>query len=209
MTSRAIYYTFLALYNIERYCTEASSILNPLFTKWDPYLQFFNRLVPLLTQFKELPKGTTISVRKLIGWIRDLNAFFILKLQVVQNKMRWITDAVELLIPSILNEDKTVKEWQAWVDSFGQILKHPKFLTFCNEETSIANVYEIIDNLYKIELDMSKFISESKAVKDAKWTKSIHELNVIRDATWLDIDTYLEIWEVVTSIKALPSGNSD
>lgn len=69
--------------------------------------------MPLLSQHKDFPKGTIVPVRKMIGRVRELNAFFTRKLQIIQNKMKLLTDGVDLFIPSILNEDKTIKEWQS------------------------------------------------------------------------------------------------
>lgn len=123
--------------------------------------------------------------------------------------MKFLIEGVQFFIPSILTEDKIVKGWKGLSDSFDQILDHPFFLSFCHDEVAITWVYEIIDHLYKVELDMNKFILEGKEVTDAKWTNCIDELKGIRDATWPDIDIDIEILEVEVDIKALPSGDSD
>ena len=39
--------------------------------------------------------------------------------------------------------------------------------------------------------------------------KKLEELNVVRDATWNDVDIDGAIWEFIVDIKALPSGESD
>lgn len=160
LISQSMYYTFLALQNNEKQCTKATNIFGPLFTKWGPYLQLFDRLIPLLTQFKELPKGTIIPIRKMIGRVRDLNAFFIEKLQLIQNRMRFLIDGIQFFIPSILTKEEAVKGWEGWCDSFDKILEHPSFFSFCNDEMDITRVYEIIDNIYKVELDLNKFVFE-------------------------------------------------
>lgn len=145
----------------------------------------------------------------MIGRVRELNTFFSGKLQIVQNKMKLLIDGVELFIPPILNKDKIVKEWQGWADSFDKNLDHPKFLAFCQDEKVVANVYGIIDILYKIDLDMKRFILESKAIIEAKWAKCVDELKGIKDSMWPKIDIDIEIWEAVAGIKTLPSGDSD
>ena len=38
-----------------------------------------------------------------------------------------------------------------------------------------------------------------------KWNKFIAYLNVVRDATWPEIDSDVVIWELIDDTKALPS----
>ena len=52
---------------------------------------------------------------------------------------------------------------------------------------------------------MNKSVGDSKAITDAKWNKSLEELTTIKDATWLDIENDITIWEVISDIKAFPS----
>lgn len=165
--------------------------------------------MPLLTQFKELPKGTIVPVRKMIGRVKELNAFFSGKLLQIQNKVNFLVEGVQWLIPPILTEEKTVKGWEGWSDSFDRILEHPLFLSFHHDETDVTWVYDIIDDMYKVEADMNKFVLEGRAITDAKWNKSIEELKGIESATQLDIEIDVEIWEVVVGIKVFLGGDSD
>lgn len=66
--------------------------------------------MPLLTQHKELPKGTIVPIRKMIGRVRELNAFFTRKFKIVQNKMKLLIEPVELSIPLVLYDDEALKE---------------------------------------------------------------------------------------------------
>jgi hypothetical protein len=160
----------------------------------------------MLGEKKELPKVTIVSVRKLIGKVRDLNAFFTGKLKIIQNKIKFVVDGFLLFFSSILTPDKIVKDWDNWAESFDVILKHPKFVSFCNDDAEVSTVYELIDELYKVETDLNKFVAECKAITDAKWQKSVDEFKGVRTAVWPDIDTDIEIWEAVAGIKALPTG---
>ena len=63
--------------------------------------------------------------------------------------------------------------------------------------------------LFRIEINMNKSVRESKAITNAKWNKCLEELNTIKDATWLDIDTDIAIWEVIADIKAFPVDESE
>ena len=56
---------------------------------------------------------------------------------------------------------------------------------------------------------MNKLVLESKAIIDAKWSKSLDKLTTVRDATWPDVDIDIIIWEVIVDIKAIPSADSD
>lgn len=165
--------------------------------------------MPLLGQKKEFPKATIIYVRKLIGKVKELNAFFTRKGKLIQGKMKLVTEGVNHFYSLILAVDGTTKECQDWSDSFDTILTHPKFISFCNKESEVTHVYKLIDELYKIELDMNKFVLERKVITDAKWTKCIDELNNIKGAMWPDIDIDIEIWEAIADIKVIPSGDSD
>jgi hypothetical protein len=200
----------LNLQNAEKQCTEVVEILGPLFTRWGPYLQFFDKLVPILGEKKELPKVTIVSVRKLIGKVRDLNAFFTGKLKLIQNRVKFVVDGIHLFFSSILTSEGTVRDWDSWAETFDIILNHPKFVSFCNKDTEVSSVYELIDELYKLETDLNKFVTEGRAITDAKWQKSVDEFKGVRTAVWPDIDTDIEIWEAIAGVKALPTnGDSD
>ena len=58
-------------------------------------------------------------------------------------------------------------------------------------------------------LTMNRLVWDSKAIIDAKWNKCLEELNTIKDATRLDVDTNIAIWEVITDIKAFPIDDSE
>ena len=75
-----------------------------------PYYLFFHKLTHLLTQKKDIPKDTILQTKKLIKRVKDLNSFFIGKLHTVQGKMRSIVKGVVNYVPSILNEDGTLKD---------------------------------------------------------------------------------------------------
>lgn len=206
LISQSVHYTFLNLKNVETQCKESVEILGPLFTQWGPYHQFFDKLVPMLGEKKELPKVTIVSIRKLIGKVRDLNAFFIGKLKIIQSKVKFVADGIPLFFSSILLHDGAVCDWDSWSQSFDIILKHPKFVSFCNNSVEVSAVYELIDELYKVEIDLNKFFTECRAITDAKWKKCIDEFQGVKATTWPDIDRDIEIWEAVAGVEALPTG---
>ena len=39
---------------------------------------------------------------------------------------------------------------------------------------------ELVDDLFKIENEMKKFVIESRAITDARWTKAVGKLETIR-----------------------------
>lgn len=96
-------------------------------------------------------------------------------------------------MPTILNNEGYVKSWQEWFESFDLILDHPVFIAFSKGESSAQVVYDMIDMTYKIEVVMKKIIREGKAIIDAKWTKNISELEVVRNTTWPIVDTDIAI----------------
>ena len=97
----------------------------------------------------------------------------------------------------------------SWSESFDNILNHPRFFVYCNNEIDITTIYEITDIVLKIEVNMNKSVGDSKAITYAKWNKRIEELIAIKDATWLDIKNDIAIWEVIAYIKDFPSEDND
>ena len=82
-------------------------------------------------------------------------------------------------------------------------------MAYTNNETNVSTIYDIIDMLFRIEINMKKSVGDSKAITDAKWNKCLEELNTMKDATWPDIDTDIAIWEVIADIKAFPIDESE
>lgn len=111
-------------------------------------------------------------------------------------------------IPTILDANGVIKEWQEWSSSFEDILRHPQFVAYCNNETNVIVVYDMID-FFRIELDMRKVTGELKEITNTKWNKYLEELDAVRDATWPDVDTDISIWEVIVDIKDISSVDSD
>ena len=145
----------------------------------------------------------------MLNKVKELNSFFTGKLQSVQAKIKQMSEGVVNYIPPIFEEDGTLKDWVAWSNSFDKILDHPRFIAYTNNETDVSTVYDIIDMLFRIEINMNKSVGDSKAITDAKWNKCVEELNMIKEATWLDIDIDIAIWEVIASIKAFPVDESE
>ena len=61
---------------------------------------------------------------------------------------------------------------------------------------------KLIDSLFKVGIDLNKFIAESKAVMDARWTKATQELQEVKATKW-PTKREIYVWEAVGEIKAL------
>ena len=61
--------------------------------------------------------------------------------------------------------------------------------------------------MLKIENEMNRFTTEGKATTDAKWTKFVHELIIVKECEW-PTKRVIFVWEAVIEIKALPIGGS-
>ena len=171
--SQNVHSTYISLQGIEYQCLEALQILTPLFNQWGPYSLFFDKLTHFLTQKKDLPKATIVQTKKLINKVKDLNSFFTSKFQAVQRKMKSIAKGVVNYIPPILDDGGALKDWIARSNSFDKIVDHPRFLAYSNNETNVSTIYDIIDMLFRIELNMNKLVGDTKANTDAKWNKCI------------------------------------
>lgn len=97
-----------------------------------------------------------MNTRKFIHKVKDLNGFFGGKMQLIQNKMKIIAIGTPNFVPTILEREGKLKDWVEWTYSFENILYHPRFLSFCNNEASPTIVYDMVDMLYKIEVEISK-----------------------------------------------------
>ena len=75
-------------------------------------------------------------------------------------------------MPKILDSDGKMKDWVEWSSCLDNILDHPRFLAYCNNEASITIVYYMTDVIYKIEAEMSKVTVEVKVITYAKWIKA-------------------------------------
>lgn len=111
--------------------------------------------------------------------------------------MRTISTETPNFVPSIIDENGNVKEWQEWPSSFDDILKHVRFFPYCNNGVDVTIVYYMIGLLYKIESNMGNVTIEVNTITYEKWSKCLNDLNSIGDATWPDIDIGIAIWEVI------------
>ena len=75
------------------------------------------------------------------------------------------------------------------------------------EDTSDVPYNNLIDSLFKVDIDLNKFIVESKEIMDARWTKATQDFQDVKTIEWLT-KREIYIWEVVGEIKALPLGSS-
>ena len=84
-------------------------------------MQFLDRLIMLMAKKLDLP-DKIFTVKESLEMVNELSGFFSGKLQVIQGKLRTLSDGMEPCIPSILNTTNIVKEWQEWSASFDDIL---------------------------------------------------------------------------------------
>ena len=66
-------------------------------------------------------------------------------------------------------------------------------MAYTNNETEISTIYDIMDMLFRIEINMNELVGDSKEITDAKWNKCLEELNTIKEATWPDVDIDIAI----------------
>ena len=111
-------------------------------------------------------------IKEILEMVKELSGFFSGKLQVIQRRLRTLSDGMEPCIPSILDSANIVRDWQEWSTSFDDILTQGSTLTIF-EDTSDSPFHSLIDSLFKAEISLNKFVVESKAVMDAKWSKAV------------------------------------
>ena len=105
-------------------CKEEIGLLDPIFQQWGPYMQFFDRLIPLLAKKPDLP-DKVITIKEGMDKVKDLLQFFTGKLATIQNKMKVLTNGFYSLIISVLYFDNQIKDLNEWSNSFDHIVDFP------------------------------------------------------------------------------------
>ena len=123
--------------------------------------------------------------------------------------MKNIANGTPDFIQKIIDDENNLREQQKWFDSFDNISRHERLIAYYNGETDIVTIFDIIDIIYTIEVDINKTVAKVRAIKYEKWKKCFNELNIVKEATWLDEDSNIIIWEVIDGINALPFRDSD
>ena len=108
-------------------------------------MKFFDRLVPFLQHKEDLPKAIIVKIIKMIHKVKDLNTFINGKLHEIQNKMKTIDVGLPNFVSTILYGEGKLKDCVQWSSSFDNILDHSRFSSYCNNETSITKIYDMID----------------------------------------------------------------
>ena len=75
------------------------------------------------------------------------------------------------------------------------------------DDTDELAFNELIDTLFKVENEMKWFTTEVKSTTDARWTKSMGELVLVKECEWPTKGDFF-VWEALTEIKALPMRGS-
>jgi len=203
--SQQAHSSFVSLQGVEKVCNEALSWLTPTFNLWGPYLQFFDRLIMLMAKKPDLP-DKIFTVKESLELVKELSGFFSGKLQVIQGRLKTLSDGIEPCIPTILDTADVVKDWHRWSISFDDILTRGSTSAIF-EDTSDSPFHSLIDSLFKEEINLNKFIIESKTVMDARWIKDVQDLQTAKDTDW-PTKREIYIWEAVGEIKALSVGSS-
>lgn len=75
------------------------------------------------------------------------------------------------------------------------------------EDTYVFPFHILIVSLFKVEIDLSTFVVEAKAIMNTKWTKSMQDFEVVKEIEW-PTKREIYVWEAVGEIKALLTGGS-
>ena len=77
-------------------------------------------------------------------------------------------------------------------------------MTSIFEDNSDIPLNNLIDSLFKVEIDLKKFLVESKAITYVRWIKETRDLDQVKTIEW-PTKREIYVWEVVGDIKALPA----
>ena len=70
--------------------------------------------------------------------------------------MKIIANGIQGFISPIINVEGKLKEWQEWSVSFINILDNESIVAYLDGKVDMSIFYEVIDTLYKIEMDMRR-----------------------------------------------------
>ena len=113
----------------------------------------------------------------------------------MQGKLKVLSQGIQPCIPSILDYASIVIDRQEWSIYFCAILtQEATILVF--EDTCDIPYNNLIDFLFEAEIDLNKFIFESKEIMDARWTKATQNFKEVKTIEW-PTKWKIYVWEVV------------
>lgn len=88
-----------------------------------------------------------------------------------------------------------MKDWQEWSTSFIHILTLEKFITIFYRDLDEVSFHDLIDSLFKTEVDIKKVVVQSRAIMDVRSNKFVDDIDAVR-GTKLPIkrEIYMSDW---------------
>ena len=180
--------------------------LESIFQQWGPYMQFFDRLIPLLAKKPNLP-DKIIIVKEGMDKVKDLLKFFTGKIVAIQSKMKVLANGSHFLMLSVIDSDGKVKDLNEWYSSFDRIVNLPQVASIFRDDIDECVFNDLTDTLFRFETELKRFITKGKVITDARSRKSVSELTIVKACEW-PTKREVIVWEAVAERKTLPSESS-
>ena len=110
-------------------------------------MQFFDKLIVLMAKKLDL-LDKIFTVKESLEMVKELSGFFTGKLEIIQGKLKTLSDGVEPCIPSILSATNDIRDRQEWSTSFDDILTRETIVAIF-EDTSDSPFHTLVDSLFK------------------------------------------------------------
>ena len=108
-----------------------------------------------------------IIVKKILEIVKELIGFFTGKLQIIQSKLKVLSQGIEPCIPPILDDSNMVQEWNNFSNVFHTILTQEATMAIF-KDIGDAPFHNLIDSQFRVEIDFKKSIIKSKAITYSK-----------------------------------------
>ena len=173
-------------------------ILNPYFTKWSARASLFEKLSSLQTIRPDFPPIVT-EVEDEIKRVNIYLPFFKGKLNQIEAKLSLFSSDFNRFIPSLKGDDDQVKAIDAWKSEFDtKMPSEDAFILGTNVD--IEGFNKILDEAFKEETDINKFLLDVKNITDVRWDRKKVQVQSTQDFNWT-LDNEVKAWEVMTTLK--------
>lgn len=101
-------------------------------------------------------------------------------------------------VPPIHKEDSDLKSVEEWKSDMNALLIGQE--SFLSEDGTLDKFNHVLDDMFKVETDCTRFVIDTKAITDLGWERQMKQLQNLKKFTW-PIEEEVEAWDKSTKPK--------